>query len=163
MKLQICGIRFSGLVDISQPLFSEVAQSLRTYLVGEKLCRYIIFVTNIVEIIYLSINLLLVQKSCGRESLCSKWYFLSTSSIQTVNPSVDEKIMDFVGLLFSCQMFFVLVFVVFGSGQGMNWSIAMYWQNIWPIIDFVSRLDFCTFLVSVCNWTKVEYGGRSIA
>jgi hypothetical protein len=81
-RFKIAGVVFLVLVNneasdlwnqvFSQPLFSEVAQSLRTYLVGEKLCRYIIFDEKLVEIIYLSINLLLVQKSCGRESLCSK-------------------------------------------------------------------------------------------
>ena len=141
MKLQICGIRFSGLVDISQPLFSEVAQSLRTYLVGEKLCRYIIFVTNIVEIIYLSINLLLVQKSCGRESLCSKWYFLSTSSIQTVNPTVDEKNYGF------CWSFVLLSNVLCPC-------LCRVWK--WPRNELINCNVMAKYLTN--NWFRVSIG-----
>jgi len=123
------GTRFSGLALERQPTFFYCLWSctMLTYL---ERC----FDEKLVEIIFIyrSIYCYLCKQSCGRKYLCSKWYFLSTSSIQRRNLSANGKkcwnLVVAATLSISdvwCSCLRIVCSVI------KKWP-EMYWLKIWP-------------------------------
>ena len=72
IKLQICGTRFSGFVFGRQPTFFTFCEVALSYNVLRKVSWWEISGNYL----FIDPSIVICAKSCGRESLCSKWYFL---------------------------------------------------------------------------------------